>query len=337
MRSVHFMAALLVAVPLLTANIARAEDRLNIVAAENFYGDLARQIGGSHVAVTSILNNPDEDPHLFEASPSTARAMPTRRSSSTTAPTTIRGWTSCSRHRSGRDRTTIVVAELVGKKSGDNPHLWYDPATMPAVAKALAADLSQARSRQRGDYDARLATFLASLKAIDNESPGQQHYAGTPVTATEPVFGYMAEALGFKMLNERFQLAVMNDTEPSAADIAAFEKEPEGRRGQVLDLQSARLPTSATKRLLELAKARQGHRHRRHRDRARRPDLSRLVQRPARRAVERAADRTHERRRIRAGDADARAGAAFFPTSPFPLRDGEFVGLLGPTAPARRR
>src|ERR1700761_1298182 len=94
-----------------------------VVAAENFYGDVAKQIGGADVSVTSILSNPDEDPHLFEASPSVARAISGAKiviASGADYDPWVQKLLSAS---NSADRKTIVVADLVGKKSGDNPHL----------------------------------------------------------------------------------------------------------------------------------------------------------------------------------------------------------------------
>ena len=95
---------------------------------------------------------------------------------------------------------------------------------MPAFAQTLAAALSRLDPAHRAFYAARLDAFRAAMKPLnDRVAALRARYAGTPVTATEPVFGYMAAALGLKMRNAGFQLAVMNGTEPSARDIAAFE------------------------------------------------------------------------------------------------------------------
>ena len=121
------------------------------------------------------------------------------------------------------------------KTSGDNPHLWYDPATMPAVARAIAAALAKADPAHAADYQARLAAFLSSLKPIDDKVEAiRKKFGGTPVTASEPVFGYMAGALGLTMRNERFQLSIMNDTEPAAGDVAAFERDLKEHRVRVM-------------------------------------------------------------------------------------------------------
>ena len=118
---------------------------ISVVAAENFYGDVANQIAGSNATVSSILSNPDQDPHLFEASPSVARFL------SGAAIVIYNGadydpWmTKLLSATRSPGRKVIVVADLVHRKAGDNPHLWYDPPTMPAYAKALACGAVGAR------------------------------------------------------------------------------------------------------------------------------------------------------------------------------------------------
>ncbi|MCP3724795.1 metal ABC transporter solute-binding protein [Paraburkholderia sp. CNPSo 3272] len=230
-----------------------------VVAAENFYGDVVKQIGGNYVDVTSILSNPDQDPHLFEASPKTARALQNARvvvyNGADYDPwmTKLLGATG-SAGKSGANRTTIVAADLVGKKAGDNPHLWYDPKTMPAVARAVSAALGAADPAHKSVYDANLATFLASLQPVDAKVAAlRAHYHGQPVTATEPVFGYMSDAIGLDMRNLRFQLATMNDTEASASDIAAFERDLRERRVRVL-IYNSQATEALTRRMLALAK-----------------------------------------------------------------------------------
>ncbi|SAL27798.1 periplasmic solute binding protein [Caballeronia turbans] len=254
MKFAHILTCFAIALGL--CNTASAQTaRVPVVAAENFYGDVIRQLGGDHVQVTSILSNPDEDPHLFEASPKTARAL------QHAALVVYNGadydpWMDklLAVSKSNDKRTVIVVAKLVGRKAGDNPHLWYDPATMPAVAKAVSAYLVSADPSHKSDYDARLAAFLGSMKPIDSTvAQLKTHYKGVPVTATEPVFGYMADAIGFEMRNLRFQMASMNETEPSAADIAAFEKDLRERRVHVL-IYNSQATGALTKRMLNIAK-----------------------------------------------------------------------------------
>lgn len=229
------------------------EARLQVVAAENFYGDVVNQLGGDRVSVTSILSNPDEDPHLFEASPKTARALQNANLVVYNGADYDPWMAKLLNASKNAKRTTIVAADLVGKKSGDNPHLWYDPATMPAVARAVSAALVTADPAHKSAYDANLAKFLDSLKPIDAKvAELHGRYAGVPVTATEPVFGYMSDAIGLSMRNLRFQLATMNDTEASPSDIAAFERDLREKRVRVL-IYNSQATEALTKRMLKLA------------------------------------------------------------------------------------
>ncbi|AOJ69800.1 MULTISPECIES: metal ABC transporter solute-binding protein, Zn/Mn family [Burkholderia] len=226
---------------------------VKIVAAENFYGDVAKQIGGAHVAVSSVLSNPDQDPHLFEASPKVARELQ-RADLVIYNGADYDPWMAKLLAASkNAKRTIVVVAELVGRKAGDNPHLWYDPATMPAAARALAAALGSADPAHKAEYDANLARFVASMKPVDAKvAELRARYKGAPVTATEPVFGYMADAIGLDMRNQRFQLATMNNTEASPADVAAFENDLKKRQVRVL-IYNSQAVEPMTKRMLKLA------------------------------------------------------------------------------------
>jgi zinc/manganese transport system substrate-binding protein len=232
-----------------------APPRIGIVAAENFYGDVARQIGGAEVHVTSILSNPDEDPHLFEASPSVARAI------SDAVIVVYSGigydpWMEklIGAARSG-ERRVIVVADLVGRKSGDNPHIWYDPATMLAYAKALGALLDADDPAHAAEYDQRLVRFTASIAPIQARIVAlRQRLTGTPATATEPVFGYMFAALGMQVRNMPFQMAVMNGTEPAASDVAAFETDLRTHAVKLL-VYNAQASDPIAQRMERLAKA----------------------------------------------------------------------------------
>ncbi|MFZ2017940.1 MAG: zinc ABC transporter substrate-binding protein [Methyloceanibacter sp.] len=234
---------------------AMAAEPVHVVAAENFYGDIAKQIGGPTVKVTSILSNPDTDPHLFEASPSVARSL------SGAQIVIYNGidydpWMADLLSASkAPDRKSIVVADLIGKKSGDNPHIWYDPATMIALARAMKDALVAADPANEAEYDKRLTAFEGSLKPIqDTIGELKKRSAGVPVTATEPVFGYMFEALGMDVRNEPFHLAVMNDTEPSPSQIAAFEDDLKTGKVKLL-VYNSQASDPLADRMLKLAKA----------------------------------------------------------------------------------
>jgi zinc/manganese transport system substrate-binding protein len=223
--------------------------------AETVYGDVAVQLAGPYAAVVSILSDPAQDPHLFEASPSVARQI------ADAAIVVLNGtdydpW--MRRLLAGAPKTArhvVDAGQLTAHEPGTNPHLWFDPAVMPAVARAITAALVQGDAADRAEYGMRLQTFLASLAPIDAKIAAlRSRYAGAPVTATEPVFGLMASALGLAMRNERFQVAVMNDVEPRVSDVAAFEADLRQHRVRVL-LYNSQASGNAARRMLALARA----------------------------------------------------------------------------------
>lgn len=233
---------------------AIAAPPIPVVAAENFYGDMARQVGGPDVAVTSVLSNPDEDPHLFEASPSVGRSL----SAARIVICNGAGYDPWMQQLLGATqsgtRRVIVVADLLHRGQGSNPHLWYDPAAMPAAARAFAATASIADPAHAAEYDRRLQAFLQSLQRIDRKiAELRARFAGTRIAATEPVFGDMARAIGLHMREQRFQLAVMNNTEPAASDIAVFEQDLRQHRVKAL-IYNTQATDGAALRLLRMAR-----------------------------------------------------------------------------------
>jgi zinc/manganese transport system substrate-binding protein len=250
----RFALALLATLAVLPARAQTNPASVPIVAAENFYGDIVQQLAGDHAKVTSILSNPDEDPHLFEASPSVARDLASARIVVYNGVDYDPWMAKLLSASKAPGRHVIVVGELLHKKTGVNPHLWYDPPTAPALAKAVTAALVAEDPAHKADYEQRLQAFIASLKPIETRiAELRKLTSGVSVTATEPVFGYMSAALGFKMRNERFQLAVMNNTEPSASDVAAFESDLKNKRVKLFIYNSQATDTAA-QRLLQIAK-----------------------------------------------------------------------------------
>lgn len=240
---------------LTAAPTARAESGMvKLVAAENFYGAIAHRIGGPQVSVTSIISSPEQDPHLFEASPAVARQVADARIVILNGAGYDPWMAKLLRAAPRPGRIVIDAAALTGAKPGDNPHLWYDPATMPKLAEALAAALSKADPGHASDYAARLKETLASLARIEKRvAELRAKYQGTPVTATEPVFSPMAAALGLTMRNQRFQVSVMNNTEPSARDLAAFESDLKQHKVRAL-IYNKQVTDKLMERLIAIAK-----------------------------------------------------------------------------------
>jgi zinc/manganese transport system substrate-binding protein len=231
-----------------------AELPIPILAAENFYGEVAEAIGGDRVKVENLLLNPDTDPHDFEPPASVARAV------ADAAVVIMNGadydhWMEKLVEASAsEDRTVIDVASLIGVKEGDNPHIWYNPAAVPALVDALAKDLVRIDPEGAAGYESRRAAYLETLAPLTAKIAAiKGRFAGAPVTATEPVFGPMAAALGLDMCNQAFQTAIMNEAEPAATDIAAIEDDLRNRRVKVL-FYNEQVTDPLTERLLAAAK-----------------------------------------------------------------------------------
>jgi ABC-type Zn uptake system ZnuABC Zn-binding protein ZnuA len=226
---------------------------LHLVAAENFYGGVAQQIAGPEAEVKSILTNPNQDPHEFTTSAATARLV-------ADADIVIYNgisydpWMDQLLGTPGKSgRVVVNVADLIGAKDGDNPHIWYNPRTMPALSAKLVEVLGKINPAQTAAYQKRLDDFNASMKPeLDKIAELKAATAGVTVTATEPVFGYMSDALGFKMLNYDFQVKIMNDAEPTADQTAAFEKSLTTKTARIL-FYNSQVTDPTTDRLQKLA------------------------------------------------------------------------------------
>jgi zinc/manganese transport system substrate-binding protein len=169
------------------------------------------------------MSNPNTDPHTFEASAATGRLV-------NAAQLVVQNGLGYDSFMDTLEnavpdsgRRTIVVQKLLGRPdSTPNPHLWYDPATMPAVAAAVAEDLAAIQPSHAAYFKANAKAFTNSLSAwIDAIGTFKQHYPGTPVATTEPVADYLLAALGADNRTPwAFQADVMNGTDPSAQDVA---------------------------------------------------------------------------------------------------------------------
>jgi zinc/manganese transport system substrate-binding protein len=192
------------------------------VGAENEYANVIGQVGGKYVQVSAIMSNPNTDPHTFEASASVARGV-------SQAQLVVQNgvgydtWANTIENAAPNPaRKVIVVQDLLGlPASTPNPHLWYQPGTMPAVANAIAADLAAIQPAHASYFKANAAAFTASLSAWDNAIAAfKASYPNTPVATTEPVADYMLEAAGAVNLTPfAFQADIMNGTDPSAQDV----------------------------------------------------------------------------------------------------------------------
>jgi zinc/manganese transport system substrate-binding protein len=197
--------------------------RVIAVGAENEYANVIQQVGGKYVQVSAIMSNPNTDPHTFEASASVGRQV----GEAQLVVQNGLGYDTFMNALEGAvpssSRKVIVVQNLLGlPDSTPNPHLWYKPGTMLAVANAIAADLAALQPAHASYFKANATRFAASLTAwTDAIAAFKAKYPSTPVATTEPVADYLLQAAGADNLTPwAFQADIMNGTDPSPQDVA---------------------------------------------------------------------------------------------------------------------
>jgi zinc/manganese transport system substrate-binding protein len=194
------------------------EGKIAAVGAENEYANVIEQIGGKYVVVSAVESDPNTDPHSFEASASVAKQV----AGADVVVQNGLGYDSYmekieSASPSG-SRQVIDVQELLGlPDSTPNPHLWYKPETMPAVAKQLVADFTELQPEHKAYFEANLKKFEASLEPwLKGLREFGTKFPGAAVATTEPVADYMLEAAGVRNLTPfTMQADIMNDTDPA--------------------------------------------------------------------------------------------------------------------------
>ena len=204
---------------------------VRIVAAENFWGSIAAQLGGDKASVQSIISNPAQDPHSYEPTAQDARTLATAQLAIVNgvgydpwAPKLI-----AANPTSGR--TVLTVGDLFGLKDGDNPHRWYDPAEVEAVASAITADLRKLDPKDASYFERRRQRFETTELASYHQLIAQikRRFAGTPVGASESIFALQAPALRLKLVTPySFMKAISEGTEVTAQDTLTTERQLRG-------------------------------------------------------------------------------------------------------------
>ncbi len=210
--------------------------KVEIVAAENFWGNIASQLGGNDVSVISLISNPNADPHLFETNAANAAKL-------AQAQIVVEngagydGWMSSLLSADSGQPKIVNAGNILHVSGSDpNPHLWYDIPKVPKVAAAIAAALTRTDPKDASvfrrnlrEFDTSLAPLTAMLAAIRSQ------FAGAPVAYTERVPGY---ALAIAHLDvktpEGFAWAIEDGEDPGPADTLAMEKLLTGHRIDVL-------------------------------------------------------------------------------------------------------
>jgi zinc/manganese transport system substrate-binding protein len=234
-----------------------AHGGLSVVASTNVYGDIAQQIGGAHVHVTSILTSPDADPHLFE--PGTGNGLAVAE-----ADVVIENgvgydafMTKLEHAAPSSRRHVLTIADVLGVHGHDaNPHLWYDVPRLPRIARAIATVLAQADPPHAASYTRGAARFVASLAPLERAVTAiRRADSGEPVAYTEPVPGYLLSAAGLRNVSPAgFTRAIENGSEPPPQAVAALSDLVVRRKVRVL-LYNTQAVSPVTARLRETAQS----------------------------------------------------------------------------------
>jgi zinc/manganese transport system substrate-binding protein len=230
---------------------------LRVVAAENFWGSIASQLAGSKAAVTSIIVNPDTDPHSYDPSPANARTLAAARFAIVNGI----GYDDWAPKLLAADplagRITLNVGGLLGLRAGDNPHQWYSPASVMAVVAAITADLTRLEPKEGGYFRARERAFetsgLARYHALIAEI--RARYAGVAVGYSESIFQPLGKALRLRLLTPySFTKAIAEGTDVTASDKQIVDRQAQQHLIKVWVFNSQNV-TPDVERVNQLARA----------------------------------------------------------------------------------
>ncbi|HYY46061.1 MAG TPA: zinc ABC transporter substrate-binding protein [Candidatus Angelobacter sp.] len=204
-----------------------AGNSLQVVAGENFWGSIAAQLGGSKVSVTSIVTNPNTDPHDYESSATDARALATADYVILNGAGYDDWGQKLLSSNPSSSRKVMTIASLLGKKDGDNPHFWYNPAWVTRVADQITADYKALDSADGTYFDQQRSAFRSALQPYQNLiSQIRAKDSGQAVGATESIFVYMADALGLNLTSPpAFMQAMAEGDDPPAQTVAEFQNQ----------------------------------------------------------------------------------------------------------------
>jgi zinc/manganese transport system substrate-binding protein len=232
-----------------------AGGKIVAIGAENEYASVIQQVGGKYAQVSAIMSNPATDPHTYEASASVARDVSAAQLVVQNGVGYDTFMTTIENAAANSSRKVITVQKLLGlPDSTPNPHLWYKPSTMPAVANAIASDLAAIQPAHAAYFRANAQAFISSLAPWNQAiATFKAKYGGTPVATTEPVADYMLEAAGANNMTPfTFQANIMNGVDPSAQNVA-LEKSLFTQHKVKAFLYNQQVTSSLTKSFVTLA------------------------------------------------------------------------------------
>jgi zinc/manganese transport system substrate-binding protein len=222
------LAALAIAACGGTSTASPGSTHVNVVAAENFWGSIARQLAGSKASVESIITSPSQDPHSYEPTSADARTLAAAQLAIVNgvgydpwAPKLLAA-------NPAAGRAVLTVGDLFGLKEGDNPHRWYSPTDVIAVANAITAQLKKLDQKDASYFDQQRARFESTDLSQYNQliATIRGRYAGVPVGASESIFALLSPALGLDLRTPySFMKAISEGSEVTARDTVTTQQQ----------------------------------------------------------------------------------------------------------------
>ena len=246
--------SLLVALAACAAPRPAASTGIAVVAGENFWGSLATELGGTGVRVTSVVTDPNADPHEYETSSADARAFADARLVILNGAGYDTWGQKLLDANPSSGRQVLTIADLLGKKQGDNPHFWYSPTYVMQVADKITAEYRSIDSADATYFDQQRALFDRNLQPYTDEIANiKARYAGTRIGATENIVVYMADALGLNLVTPpEFMQAVAEGNDPPASSVVEFQDQISHNQFRVL-LYNTQTVTQVTTNIKALA------------------------------------------------------------------------------------
>ena len=235
-----------------------ASGKVSVVAAEDFWGSIARQVGGEHADVTSIISDPGTDPHDYEAKPSDGAALASAQVAIVNG-IGYDGWTSkLLAANPSSSRRTVNAGDVVGVKDGGNPHQWYSPRSVNAMIDAVTDDLKQVDPADAAYFDSQRQAYRSDGLKRYNDLRAQikARFGGTPVGASESIFAPLADDLGLNLLTpQSFLAAVSEGNDPTARDKSTVDTQIAGKQIKVFVYNSQNATPDVTALVAKAGKA----------------------------------------------------------------------------------
>ena len=236
-------------------NQSQNPQTIKVVAAENFYGDVAKQLGGDRVSVTSILSDPNADPHEYESSVPDAVAVSQADivvENGLEYDTWMDKLLSASPNSS---RQVLVGGQIAAHPLPDNPHVWYGIDNMQSIATAITGALKKSDPNDSAIFDSNFQTFVSSLSPLQQKMDEiKTSYQGTPVALTETIYLYQTQVMGLNVLTPyNFEKALAEGNDPAVADVKTTDQQVQNKQVKVL-IYNSQTVTPITTNLENMAK-----------------------------------------------------------------------------------